>query len=447
MSWYLTGASDSRTSEGGDLDGVSFSNGVISWSSGNDKARWNVYTTAGYTGSDINKDHGQIASRGYMMNPKDWRDIEMTAYVKVTASSDDQFVMYARGGTHTGSGNCEGFAYKADLYYSGKTRFAKEQYHVSYSFSNAKSSMGSIEGKWVGMKFCIYNVGGNASTGEGAGVQMEIWLDKNANNTWEKVDTFKDSGGFGSDGGHCGGEPDQVGTWGGPNATYRWDAADSVELKQCSVREISATGVFNEGGSNACDATGTGGTGSTGSGSSSTGTPPPPPASTGSGSGSGGVADAWGVKSIYGTGLSDTTPERDFRSSSFRLDFVQIGQSNYVGIELTYYMKWPNPDDDEKAAQLGGGEHHDGSNPRCYALGLDLNSGATRFRFEDSHPDYEDGQDGPNGTPMGDRFIGTKYIKRNEGSGVRLEIWQDTGNNERQILCATRRGGRDRHHH
>ena len=31
---------------------------------------------------------------------------------------------------------CEGVAYKADLGYDGRTRFAKEQWHVSYDFTD-----------------------------------------------------------------------------------------------------------------------------------------------------------------------------------------------------------------------------------------------------------------------------------------------------------------------
>lgn len=288
QSWFLSSASDSRTKEGGDLGGVSFSGGIIKWSSGNDKARWNVYTTAGYSGSKIDKNHKNCASRGYMMDPKDWRDIEMTAYWLINAGADDQAVMYSRGGTHTGDGNCEGFAYKADLYYSGKTRFAKEQWHVSYEFTSAKNAMGSVEGKWVGMKFCIYNTGTNSVT-------MEIWLDKNNNNTWVKVDSYVDKGGFGSNGSKCGGSSDQVGTWGGPNATYRWDNANSVSLQKCSVREINPTGQPNEGGSNPGGGSGDGGAGGGGgntdnppSGGGSGGTPggtpgdtDPPPGSSG----------------------------------------------------------------------------------------------------------------------------------------------------------------------
>ena len=39
-------------------------------------------------------------------------------------------------------------------------------------------------------------------------------------------------------GGECGGQPDQIMTWGGPIATFRWDGATDVDIKNFSVREI-----------------------------------------------------------------------------------------------------------------------------------------------------------------------------------------------------------------
>jgi len=150
---------------------------------------------------------------------------------------DENFAWYARGGRHTGSGSpegCEGAAYKADLFYDGRVRFAKEQWHVSYVFTDHKDATSSIEGKWVGFKGIMYNIQENGETA----VKMEIWLDKNNDGNWEKVDENIDRGGWGDEGEECGGAPDQVITWGGPIATFRWDGADDVDIKNFSVREI-----------------------------------------------------------------------------------------------------------------------------------------------------------------------------------------------------------------
>ena len=48
---------------------------------------------------------------------------------------------------------------------------------------------------------------------------------------------------MGNEGDHCGGAPDQIMTWGGPNADFRWDQLQSglpvdVDIKNFSVREI-----------------------------------------------------------------------------------------------------------------------------------------------------------------------------------------------------------------
>ena len=173
-----------------------------------------------------------------MQSPKDWKNIEMTIDAKVNkAGSDDNFAPYGRGGRHTGNGNpegCEGSAYKGDVFFSGKVRFAKEQWHVSYVFTDYKSPTSSIKGKWIGIKFVMYNFVQNGKTV----VNMELWLDKNNDGTWTKVDENTDKGGWGNQGGECNGAPDQIITWGGPIATFRWDTATDVDFKNLSVREI-----------------------------------------------------------------------------------------------------------------------------------------------------------------------------------------------------------------
>ena len=210
-----------------------------SWKMKSSKVRMGVYTSSGYSSSKIpTLDHSKIASKGYMLDPNDWKNIEMTMYTKVNeAGSDDNFAPYSRGGRHTGGGSpegCEGSAYKGDLFFSGKVRFAKEQWHVSYVFTDYKSGTTSIKGEWVGFKFMLYNFQENGKTA----VKMELWLDKNDDGTFVKVDEKVDRGGWGNAGRECNGAPDQIITWGGPIATFRWDTATDVDFKHLSVREI-----------------------------------------------------------------------------------------------------------------------------------------------------------------------------------------------------------------
>src|SRR6476620_9426355 len=165
----------------------------------------------------------------------------MTGYIKLNkfGDSNEHFTWYTRGGKHQDANNgCEGSSIKGDLYNDGRTRFAKEQWHSGgYVFTPLKKLTDSIVGKWVGFKTMIYNV--NQSNGQMA-VKMEKWVDQNNTGIWKKIDEFVDNGGFGSEGGHCGGASDQIISWGGPIATFRWDSASDVDVKNLSVREIQA---------------------------------------------------------------------------------------------------------------------------------------------------------------------------------------------------------------
>ena len=212
-----------------------------SWKMKATKVRMSVYTSTGYDGNDIpTLDHSIIASKGYMLAPNDWRNFEMTQYVKVnTSPSDDNFSPNGRGGRHTGDGppeGCEGSSMKGDVFFSGKVRFAKEQWHVSYVFTNLKSPTGSIEDKWIGIKFIVYNFVENNKVV----VKTELWLDTNNSGNFVKVDENVDRGGWGTQGADCGGAPDQIISWGGPITTFRWDTATDVDFKNLSVREITA---------------------------------------------------------------------------------------------------------------------------------------------------------------------------------------------------------------
>jgi Concanavalin A-like lectin/glucanases superfamily/F5/8 type C domain len=210
-----------------------------SWKMKSTQVRMNVYTSTGYNSANIpTLDHSVIASKGYMLASNDWRNFEMTQYVKVnTSPSDDNFSPNGRGGRHTGSGapeGCEGSSMKGDLFFSGKVRFAKEQWHVSYVFTSLKTPTGSIEDKWVGIKFIVYNFVENNKVV----VKTELWLDTNNNGNFVKVDENVDRGGWGTEGVECGGAPDQIISWGGPITTFRWDTATDVDFKNLSVREI-----------------------------------------------------------------------------------------------------------------------------------------------------------------------------------------------------------------
>ena len=206
------------------------------------KVRMGVFTSSGFHPDKISTlNHNRIASAGYMQSPNDWRDVEITGYVKLNSGTNDNFVWYARGGRHTGYGSpqgCEGVAYKGELFYDGSTRWTKEQWHTGgYVFGEFGKNIGSIKGKWVGFKVIMYNIVQNDKTA----VKLELWVDKNNNNDWIKATEKTDKGGWGNTGSECGGKSDQIITWGGPIAAFRWDGATDVDIKNFSVREIVPT--------------------------------------------------------------------------------------------------------------------------------------------------------------------------------------------------------------
>jgi hypothetical protein len=205
-----------------------------------DKVRMNVMTSSGYDQNVISTyDQNQLTTKGFMQDKNDWRNLEITGYVKINSASDSDFDLtwYSRGGHHNSDEPCEGTSYKGGLFKDGRSRFAKEQWHSGgYSFTPAQKNIDSIEDKWIGYKAIMFNTVVN---GEPA-VKLENWVDENNNGQWKKVFGYTDSGGFGEDGDRCGGSPDELISWGGPIATFRWDGTSDVDIKNLSVREIAA---------------------------------------------------------------------------------------------------------------------------------------------------------------------------------------------------------------
>lgn len=200
-----------------------------------------VYTSEGYNPEQITSNSGQsrLAARGFMHSPQDWKDVEITGYVKLNEfSENDNFVWFTRGGRHTDSDQCQGSGYKGNLFYLGETQFSKEQWHVSYAKSPTNVATGPLQGKWIGFKFVMYNF--VRDDGKPA-VKLENWIDADADGkNWVNVYQGADAGKWGRAGMECQVRADQILTWGGPIAAFRWDFAEDVDFKNLSVREITA---------------------------------------------------------------------------------------------------------------------------------------------------------------------------------------------------------------
>jgi hypothetical protein len=241
--FYPFGVSDSKF-EDSNLEIIQNEDGSWKLKSNDDlaKVRMNVHTSEGYQPKQIESlDHSELAENGYMQSEKDWKNVEITGYIKLNNNniplSEGRFTWYARGGHHTDSEPCEGVAYKGDIFFSGDSRFAKEQWHINYFFSDIKKDLKPIKGKWIGYKFVLYNTEDQSNPSRTI-VKMESWIDYNNNGKWVKINEYVDNGKWGNKGKKCDGKKDQLITWGGPIATFRWDEADDVDFKNFSVREI-----------------------------------------------------------------------------------------------------------------------------------------------------------------------------------------------------------------
>jgi hypothetical protein len=66
---------------------------------------------------------------------------------------------------------------------------------VSYVFTSLKTlSTGSIEDKWIGIKFIVYNYVENNKVVD----KTELWLDTNNNGNFDKIDETVDRGDCGT---------------------------------------------------------------------------------------------------------------------------------------------------------------------------------------------------------------------------------------------------------
>jgi hypothetical protein len=75
------------------------------------EVRMEVNPSTGYNQDQVTTSNQRVDSKRYMQSPNDWKNVEMTGYVRLISSpSDDQFNWYNRGGHHTNAATCEGTA-------------------------------------------------------------------------------------------------------------------------------------------------------------------------------------------------------------------------------------------------------------------------------------------------------------------------------------------------
>ena len=242
-----------------------------SWNISKTEIRWAWNATQGaYPGDDnICKCYSTDAKQGYMASPKDWKNIEMTAYYRINSASTStsngeghiehvhrgqrsttSTTASGPGGCMIGcSGNLHGNTYFNALkgLASGPARqkWEKDYFHSAgygqdLSGVNNNSAYNFQKGQWIGIKTVTYN------NPDGT-VTLEHWTDESNTNTWKKTHSYKDAGQWvpksstNIANGCKWSEPNQPFTFGGPLSVFRSDNLTSYDIKNASIRSIDSS--------------------------------------------------------------------------------------------------------------------------------------------------------------------------------------------------------------
>ncbi|MDR4491342.1 MAG: discoidin domain-containing protein [Candidatus Nitrosocosmicus sp.] len=145
-----------------------------------------------------------------------------------------------------------------------------------------------------------------------------------------------------------------------------------------------------------------------------------------------------GVQLLYKPKEISYKHSQNFRDDGKRYDFNCGENKNFTNVELIGYFRFKDGKavDDEISGKCRGGEHHSGSSPKTYDMGIEIKTGKARYRTEDKHPEYEKGTakdtESGQGIPLKGKFVGYKFVCKNaeDNKSVNLQIWQDQGDNE-----------------
>jgi hypothetical protein len=214
-------------------------------------AGFNFTNAGGTTG-----DQSSWATRGYMMDARDWTNVEITFFhrmrrgINTDGGQDAGAGFIARGGQEqVGPPNCQGCGYRCAAVVDARlvTGFDKEQWYNQYAYPSqlgptySQMNVNSPVDRWVGRKFVLYNIPNEA--GDDVAVKLEHWWNDSGDGvSWVKVQEYTDSGGWGGFAGTCNANPDQVISWGGPLVGFHWKNLEGLDYKFLSIREIDPSG-------------------------------------------------------------------------------------------------------------------------------------------------------------------------------------------------------------
>ena len=182
-------------------------------------------------------DYSRLAQTGYFYKPTDWKNMEITIYVKVLSASGggDEISLVSRSVRHSTNvqEGCGGSSYHNNIdFTNGKFKFKKEMWHVNYDIKPYSGiSIGSTMNKWIGFKGIVYNLPDGS-------VKLESYIDKDNNNNWQKATEFVDKGNWGDDMSHCNARTDGAAiTWGSPMIIFKSNGV-TYDFKKFSARQI-----------------------------------------------------------------------------------------------------------------------------------------------------------------------------------------------------------------
>jgi hypothetical protein len=176
-------------------------------------------------------------SQGYLVSPRDFKNIEFTVIAKVNDIKDDSkaYSMKIRGGPHDGRKEstlcCEGI-YPYKKMKQNLKLYSVEATHPHYRFESvnivpaSKSNLKFPGNNWIGLKQICYNLSDFK-------LRMEMWIDYNPidfvtgkpKNNWFKVWDIEDCN-------------IDTPVWGGKYTTLRVDQCDSVDIYAMNCYEI-----------------------------------------------------------------------------------------------------------------------------------------------------------------------------------------------------------------
>ena len=182
-------------------------------------------------------DYSILSQIGYFYKPTDWKNLEITIYVKVLsdAGGGNEISLVSRSVRHSTNVHegCGGSSYHNNIdFTNGRFKFKKEMWHVNYDIKPYSGiTIGSTMNKWVGFKGIVYNLPDGS-------VKLESYVDKDNNNNWQKATEMVDKGNWGNDMTHCNARTQGAAiTWGSPMVIFKSNGV-TYDFKKFSVRQI-----------------------------------------------------------------------------------------------------------------------------------------------------------------------------------------------------------------